>query len=134
MIKVIEDIQKIEDLKEFAEAQYYTIINQSKKIKNLEDNKEALELKISNTISTTNIIDSNNTDAETICITQLRFLKLNSEIRELTLEETKKVETYTKTLLLIKGKDTEDKINNKEITKGMSTDQLLKLVSKEIEQ
>ncbi len=53
---------------------------------------------------------------------------------ELTLEETKKVETFTKTLLLLKGRDSKEDDKDKESTKQLTTAQLLKLVSKDIEQ
>lgn len=43
-------------------------------------------------------------DAESICLVQLALLNNYSMQRELTLEETKKAEIFTKTLVLLRGK------------------------------
>lgn len=138
-IKIIDELGSIEEAKDFAEAQYYTLISQSKKIKSLEDTideytkkiqKLETEALVHEVNSSTNLDAS---DAESICMIQLKLLRASAMDRELTLEETKKVETYTKTLLLIKGKSVEDK-PNKQDTSKMTTAQLLKLASEDIEQ
>ena len=43
-------------------------------------------------------------DAESICLVQLALINNYSMQRELTLEETKKAEIFTKTLMLLRGK------------------------------
>lgn len=65
------------------------------------------------------------TDQEEICKIQLRKFLEVSKNRELTLEETRKVEIFSKILFGFKNKDKEER---EESTKKLSSDELLKLV------
>lgn len=130
--KVIQDIIEFEDLQRFASAQYNTLIIQSKKIHKLEEELEILQTKLQKKEAETNIqvVDITNdrvNDAETTCLVQLALLKNKSMLGELTLEETKKVEIYAKTLNLIRTKKSEDN-DDKEIAKATDTASLLKLL------
>lgn len=117
-----------EDLKVFADAQTKTIINLNKKINDL--NSEVAHLKAilekSTPIISSGIIQQSD-DEETIARTQLRILKNISMERELTLEETKKVDIYAKLLLAFMGKN-KNKISP---AKDYTTQELLKLVESE---
>lgn len=103
-------------LKEFSEGQYKTITILSKKIVSLEEeNKHLKELLQSTTQLTTTdrhpiIVDLGISNEEVIAATELRKLKETCVTNqgELTLEQAKKVELYTKILAGLKGK-TKDK-------------------------
>lgn len=108
-----------EDAKAYQKAQSATIITQTRQInelrKKLEELSEQLEkLTIENTrlkaLGNGTEIEKGN-DAETICLVQLALLNNYSMQRELTLEETKKAEIFTKTLILLRGKQEKQEIN-----------------------
>lgn len=61
-------------------------------------------------------------DAETICLVQLALINNYSMQRELTLEECKKAEIYSKTLLSIRGKEQKKEENS---ISNLSTEELL---------
>ncbi len=117
-----------EDLKVFAEAQTKTIINLNKKINELNDEIKHLKsvLSKSTPIISTNLIEESD-DEETIARMQLRLLKNVSLERELTYEETKKVDIYAKLLLTLMGRNK----NKVSPGKDLSTEDLLKLVESE---
>lgn len=134
IVKMISDITKFEDLQQFANAQYTTLLAQSKKIHKLQDdlNKalEELERKkqeslVHNSLDTSQGVTN---DAETTCLVQLALLKGKAMLCELTLEETKKVEIYAKVLQLIKTKSSEDSEDKKKVEK-IDTKDLLSLVT-----
>lgn len=64
-------------------------------------------------------------DAETICLVQLALLNNYSMQRELTLEECKKAEIYTKTIVMLRSKqdkkevDTVGALSNEELLAAM---------------
>lgn len=128
-LKILDTITNIEDLKEYANTQYKTIVVQTKKIHELEKSIEVLENKLketenkSVTTSTLAIDAEEQTDTETTCVVQIAMIKGLAMNRELTLEEVKKLEILAKTLMLIKGKNTEEK--KKDNSANMSTEQLL---------
>ena len=134
VIKVIEDLVKFEDLKDFASAQYHTLIAQAKKIHKLQEEVETLKLDLdrksaeASAYSTLDTAKGSANDAETTCLVQLAVLKNKSMQGELTLEETKKVEIYAKTLNLIKTKKSDDS-DDKEAVKSADTKDLLLLIS-----
>lgn len=118
----------LEELQKFAEAQFKTINEFSKQISQLEtENKHLQDL----LTKSTPIISNNTTeeddlssDQEKICKEQLRIYKNTSLERELTLEETRKVEIYAKILLSLKDPSKKPKTE----AEKMDTAQLLKLV------
>lgn len=131
MSKTIDDmIKNFKDTAEFEafyEAQQQTIVQLSKKIKFLEDEKQNLLQQLA-AAPVSNVERDPNApsikDEEQICTTQLQLLKMNSNSRELTAEECKKVEIYVKVLNMVRGKDTkmEDEYKKKNV------DELLSLV------
>lgn len=133
--KIVDSIKDFEDLKEYSNAQYSTIVAQSKKITELERKVESLESKLAkseqqNTVaSVLNPVQGDNgSDAETICLIQLALLLGSAKNGELTLEETKKVEIYSKTLQMIKGKDIGDK-KKADSGKALTNEELMMLMN-----
>lgn len=141
IVKMIADITKFEDLQQFANAQYNTMLAQAKKIHKLQEEVEKLSLELEKKKQDSTISNSLDTskgttnDAETTCLVQLALLKGKSMEGELTLEETKKVEIYSKVLHLLKSKQTEDDTDKKKVEK-LDTKDLLSLIngSKSVEQ
>lgn len=131
--KMIKDITNFDDLQKFANAQYTVMINQTKKIETLQKEIATLTVQVEQSkqaVFTSSVLDTSkdqSNDAETICLIQLALLNRKSMEGELTLEETKKVETFSKVLQLIKGKTSE---GSKELDKlkNADTDNLLTLL------
>lgn len=139
--KIVDTFTEIEDLREYSNSQYKVIVSQSKKISELERKLESTESKLAkseqtNTVNGALVIDQTggtNSDGETICMIQLALLRAAAMNGELTLEETKKVEIYVKTLQVIKGKGTEDK-KPKDTGRALTNDELIALMSTVSEQ
>ena len=113
---------ELEELKSFCEKQHKEIVHLLAVNKQLEDEIGHLKnLVISNESL---IIQASLTPEELICLQQINLLKANSDANELTLEETKKLETYVKILSGIRSKSSK----NDEALKGLQTDDLLKVV------
>ncbi len=128
---MLEGFKDLTEVKAFAEAQTKTIIELNKKNKKLEE--EVLHLKkiledstdiISNQQGEFNSDLILGSDEETIAKIQLNRLKEVSFTRELTLEEAKRTEIFTKILALAHNKPT--KIF--ELSKDIGNEELLKLV------
>lgn len=102
-VLITQSIKDFDDMRKFAEAQHKTIIELSKKIKKIEDEKATLEV-ILKTANLPSLPDQNHPqlvglDPENyIASVQLEMLKHVSNERELTLEEVRKVEIYSKIL------------------------------------
>lgn len=138
-VKLIEEITNFEDLKSFATAQYNTMIIQAKKIQKLDEQLAAAQLQLdkkTNEVTAYSSLDKNNdnNDAETTCLVQLAVLKGKAMLCELTLEETKKVEIYAKTLNLIRTKKTDEDTENQAVKKSDTRDLLLLVTNKIQEQ
>lgn len=106
------------DAKAYQKAQASTIISQTRQINELRKNLESLSkqcetLTIENTklkaLAPASSLESSISDEESICLVQLALLNNMSMQRELTLEETKKAEIFTKTLLSLRGRKPEEK-------------------------
>lgn len=105
------------ELKTFAESQYKLILELSKKINKLEQEKASVEklLKEVDKEAKKEIIREQNkgkapiSDEEQICIDQLKLLNEMSTGIELNMEQSKKVEIFTKLLLALRAKTPEEK-------------------------
>jgi len=73
-------------------------------------------------------------DTETVCVIQIAMLKGLAMNKELTLEETKKLEVFAKTLQMIRGKPTSDSDKKRDVGTKLTTEQLLALASSLTEQ
>jgi dsDNA-binding SOS-regulon protein len=119
------------ELRAFAEAQYQTILELSKKIQKIEEENSHLKQLLENS---TPVLEEQkkellgyNLDAsneEIISTIQLNKLKQISYDRELTLEETKKVEIYSKILANVKTKPKEEAKPD-----ALSTEDLIRLMN-----
>jgi TolA-binding protein len=119
-----------EDAKIYQKAQQSTIITQTRQInelrKKIEEMSGQLEkLTIENTklkaLGNGTEVEKGN-DAETICLVQLALLNNYSMQRELTLEETKKAEIFTKTLVMLRNKQENKEVNT---VSSLSNEELL---------
>jgi hypothetical protein len=131
MDKMLEQFKDFASLQKYAEAQYKTILSLSKKVKTLEE--ENVELKDLLEKSTPLLDEEKknfvayqveaSSDEEMIAKVQLARINEISMGRELTLEEAKRVEIFTK-ILTTKGSNSSISVQ----TKQMGSDDLLKLL------
>lgn len=107
------------DAKAYQKAQASVVVNLTRQNNELRKKLEEMSGQIEHlTIENTKLkalgngteIEKGN-DAETICLVQLALLNNYSMQRELTLEETKKAEIFTKTLILLRGKQEKQEAN-----------------------
>lgn len=107
-----EQFKDLAELQKYCNSQYELIIELSKKINILEDErdhlKDLLKTFSPNTI-TSHEFAPDLTDEQIICKAQLKMLKDMSLERELSLEEAKRVEIFTKILGIYKPKSDKDK-------------------------
>lgn len=103
---MLEQFTKLEDLQAFAKAQQKTIVELTKKNTVLSDKVKQLEKLLETTVPVIQDkkIDFGVNDEETIARQQLFLLKQKSQEEELTLEETRRVEIYSKILINLKDK------------------------------
>lgn len=125
------------DLVALSKAQSKTIVSQSKEITQLKKMKEQLEeevKKLSTEVITLKATGAsgglqlyNTSSSETICVVQLAMLEQLSMNRELTLEESKKVELFSKVLrderakIAKKEEDTPALLSNEDLLKAMAS-------------
>jgi len=104
VIEIFGIKKTVAELKEYAEAQFHVITRLSKETEQLKAEKRHLEalLKASTPVISLNKEEDVVSNEEKICKEQITIFKNLSTERELTLEETKKVEIYTKILFQIK--------------------------------
>lgn len=109
--KMLDQFKELSDLQAFARAQQKTIVDLTKKNKALEEEVKHLKKLLESTVPIIKVpeenkIDFNASDEEAIAREQLFKLKDISKERELTLEETKRVEIYSKILAALKNQQT----------------------------
>lgn len=118
--EMLDSYKNYEDLFVFAKAQNRTISDLTRQLSDSKDKVKHLESLLPNssvTIEPSIIITGNSTDEEIICRAQLSKLKIISSERELTLEETKRTEIFSKILQNLNSKKKpEDKDNIKEVS------------------
>lgn len=109
------------DLQTTVDAQMKTLITLNKKMKTVQDENEHLKklLKQSNPIIVS--MDEAGLDEELIARSELRKLRTYSEQRELSMEETKKVEIYSKIMNTLANKPKKLTID----AKNLKTEDLL---------
>lgn len=126
--KTVAQYKDFSQLQEFAQAQQTTIIQLSKKIQKLEDERDHLKKLLEGSVP---ILKTDNkptlgekfltSDEEAICLMQLNKLRDIATERELTLEETRRVEIFAKVLAAAKNSPKVIEVK----TKQMSTEELL---------
>lgn len=119
---MFEETKELSDLRAFSEAQQKTIVQLTKKIKQLEEEREQLKNQLTTpTVNVPKNIEPSGavaekfltSDQEAICRTQLMKLREIAFDREMTLEETKKVEIFSKILSSIENAPKTIKIDTK---------------------
>ena len=129
--KMLEQIKDFAPLQKYAEAQYKTILSLSRKVKVLEEENVELKDLLEKSTPLLNEEKKNfiayqveaSSDEETIAKVQLARMKEISMDRELTLEEAKRVEIFTK-ILNTKGSSSSISVQ----TQKMDNDDLLKML------
>ena len=126
--KSIAQYRDFKSLQEFAVAQNTTILNLSKKVQALEVKLKHSEDLLKSTVPNISsqlpgVKDFTNDDSEYICTVEIAKLKSFTKERELTLEESRKLDTYYKILNNINSKPKVEKE-----VKETDTKDLLKLV------
>lgn len=104
--KEFEEKTKAKDLKVFAESQYNLIEKLVKDLEIAQAKVKQLETTLS-LLSKKNLIEKV-TPEEMICIEQIAALKTKSATRDLTLEETKKLDILIKSLKIIREENPKD--------------------------
>jgi hypothetical protein len=129
--KMLEQIKDFASLQKYAEAQYKTILSLSRKVKVLEEENVELKDLLEKSTPVLNEEKKNfiayqveaSSDEEMIAKVQLARMKEISMDRELTLEEAKRVEIFTK-ILNTKGSSSSITVQ----TQKMGSDDLLKML------
>jgi len=129
--KTIMQYKELSQLQQYAEAQNSTILQLSKKLKKLEEERDHLQELLASSVP---IIKENNksplgekfltSSEEAICVMQLEKLRDISSERELTLEEARRVEIFSK--VLTASRNSPKVIELK--TQNMSNEELLAIV------
>lgn len=131
--KMIEGLKTKAELEAYASAQHHTIVDLTRKLSLSDQKVKELEKLLEQTVPViasppqevkSSLLDS---DEEAICKMQLRKLHDKSTKSELTLEETKRVEIYTKLLQSLRSKKKADDGD----AQAISTEELLKMVADE---
>jgi hypothetical protein len=129
--KMLEQFKDMGSLQKYAEAQYKTILSLSRRVKVLEEENVELKDLLEKSTPLLNEEKKNfvsyqveaSSDEEMIAKVQLARMKEISMGRELTLEEAKRVEIFTK-ILANKGSNSSITIQ----TQKMNSDDLLKML------
>ncbi len=132
--KMLEQIKDFASLQKYAEAQYKTILSLSRKVKVLEEQNVELKDLLEKSTPVLNEEKKNfvayqveaSSDEEMIAKVQLARMKEISMDRELTLEEAKRVEIFTK-ILNTKGSSSPIMLQ----TQKMDSEDLLKMLDNE---
>lgn len=127
--KTILQYKELSQLQEFAQAQQTTIIQISKKIQRLEEERDHLKTLLESSVpliktSPEGVTQNAEADSEYICSIEIAKLKNITQERELTYEETRKLSEYFKILNQINIRNPKQE---KEV-KDLSNDNLLKLI------
>ena len=132
---MLDEVKDMAELRVFSEAQQKTILKLSKKNKELEEEVSHLKKLLE---SQTPLIQTDQSvgvpaekfltsDQEAICRMELNKLKQNSFDRELTLEEAKRVDIYSKILNVLENSPKTIKVE----TKSIPSQDLMSLVQSE---
>lgn len=127
--KTVAQYKTLEQLQQYAEAQNSTILQLSKKVQRLEEERDHLKKLLETSVPIIKTTDNKISeiyanDSEYICHMEIAKLKEISGLRELTLEESRKLETYFRIVSQVENKT---KKPEKEVQK-LDTNELLKLV------
>ena len=127
--KTILQYKELNQLQEYAMAQQTTIIQLSKKIQKIEDERDHLKTLLESSVpllktQPEGVNQISGDDTEYICTVEISKLKNMTLERELTYEECKRLDTYFRILNQINSRPTQ---REKEV-KDLKTEDQLKLV------
>lgn len=125
--KMFENFKDVSEFQAFAQAQYKTILELSKKNKLLEEQNSNLKKMLEDStplIKNEEQKEDNKEYEKNICEKQLKLLRDKSFEGELTLEEAKRVEIFAKILMQLNNKSKLPEKNDKPI----DTKELLRIV------
>lgn len=132
--KTVAQYRDFNQLQEFAQAQQTTIVQLSKKIQKLEDERDHLKKLLESSVPLLKEPGKSipgekflTSDEEAICVMQLNKLRDISTERELTLEETRRVEIFSKILTTVRNAPKVIELKSKQLTDG----ELLALIEKD---
>lgn len=126
--KMAAKFKDLAELQQYCNSQYQLIIELSKKVNSIEEERDQLKKLLKDGNSVTPVLTAEAakySDEEAICRAQLRILREMSNDRDLSLEETKKVEIYTKLLTSL----TTNKPEEKPRVQDFSNENLLTLLT-----
>jgi hypothetical protein len=118
---MVENFKTTAEMRKFCEAQHRTIVDLSRKLREVERKLEDKPPSIALNTALDGI-----TDQEVICRTQLAIMKEKALQGELTLEEAKKVDIYTKVLNL--NNNSEEESPTFKAMKELTSEELVALV------
>ena len=124
-MKDIVDLEKsFNELQNYSDGQFKSILELKKQIKKLEVENTSLKTMLESNLPTLTIDGLGVSNEQLICETQLTILKDKAITRELTFEEAKKFAIFTEVLENIKKNSKSSDIN----VQKLSDEELLKLV------
>lgn len=128
--KMAQQFTSLEEMQAYSEAQYKTILSLNDKLNSAQKEIEKLQaeikrLNVEGAVKSSVSDDSQfkTSDEEATCVIQIAMIKANAMQRELTTDETKRLEVFVKTLSLIRGKVPEAK--KEKDTSKMTTEELM---------
>lgn len=131
--KMAAQFTSMEELQAYCDAQFKTITTLNTKINELTKAVEDLSKRASALLRENAALKVNApkdegkfavSDEEAACVIQIAMIKNTAMDRELTMDETKRLEIYVKTLSIVRGKDVGKK--EKDELSKLSNDDLLK--------
>jgi hypothetical protein len=134
--QLAENFKTVKELRQYCNSQYSIIIQLNKKIVQLEEESKHLkEILAKSTPIVSDAIGSlevykNITDELAVCLMQIKLLRdrCAGGFTELTFEEAKKLDIYTKLLIQLKtGKKADE-----DATKKLTDDELLKFLNEDL--
>lgn len=127
--KVAKEFNSVDEMKNYIEAQEKTLVELNRHIIQLENENKNLKTVLDELNVGSGKTDFVVSDEEIICRTQLSLLKNISLERQLTLEESRKVDIYSKILIALNEKPKTIKLE----TKSLKEEELLAIVGNETE-
>lgn len=132
--ELAKNFKSLKELRQYCNSQYNVIISLNKKIVTLEEENKHLKELLAK--STPLLNEANGTlevykdvsDELATCLMQIKILKERSAQTELTFEEAKKLDIYTKLLIQLRT----GKKSDESLTKTLSDEELLKLLNEEM--
>lgn len=132
--QLAQNFKSLKELRQYCNSQYQVITSLNKKIVMLEEESRHLKEMLA---KSTPILDDgggvleiykNVTDELAVCLMQIKLLREKSVGGELTFEDAKKLDIYTKLLIQLKtGEKPEENV-----TKTLTDEELLKLLNEEM--